>query len=85
MNPADEPLISVITPAYNCEKYLERCVNSVRSQGFTDWEMIIVEDGSMDSTLEVASRHATTQALQPMQRLTSISNPRASAGARIAP
>jgi len=67
---AGDPLVSVITPAYNCEKYLENCVESVRAQVFPDWEMIIVNDGSTDSTLEVASRFA---ALDP--RITALHHP----------
>ena len=36
------PTISIITPAYNCEKYLEEAVDSVLSQTITDWEMLII-------------------------------------------
>ena len=45
---------SVIVPAYNAELYIEDCVRSVRSQGMSDWELIVVDDGSTDSTLERA-------------------------------
>ena len=45
---------SVIVPAYNAELYIEDCVRSVRSQGLSDWELIVVDDGSTDSTLERA-------------------------------
>ena len=45
---------SVIVPAYNAELYIEDCVRSVRSQGLSDWELIVVDDGSSDSTLERA-------------------------------
>ena len=44
------PTISIITPAYNCEKYLEEAVDSVLSQTMTDWEMLIIDDCSVDNT-----------------------------------
>lgn len=42
--------ISVIIPAYNCEKYIKRCVESVEKQTYSDFEIIIVNDGSKDNT-----------------------------------
>ena len=44
------PIISVIVPVYNCEKYLDRCIESVLNQTFCDWELILVDDGSTDIT-----------------------------------
>ena len=38
------PKISIVTPAYNCEKYLEEAVNSVLAQSFEDWELLIIDD-----------------------------------------
>lgn len=46
--------VSIITPAYNASKYLPETVASVRTQTFTDWEMIIVDDCSKDDTYNTA-------------------------------
>ena len=45
-------LLSVIIPAYNCEQYIERCLLSVTNQTYTNIEIIVVNDGSSDGTLE---------------------------------
>ncbi len=44
------PLISIIIPVYNVEKFLDRCLNSVISQTFTDFEIILINDGSTDNS-----------------------------------
>ena len=46
-------LFSVIIPTHNGSQFLERSVNSVLKQGYTDFEVIIVDDGSTDSTPEI--------------------------------
>lgn len=48
--------ISVIIPAYNAEKYLEQCVESVQSQIYDNIEIIIINDGSTDRTAEIIER-----------------------------
>jgi glycosyltransferase involved in cell wall biosynthesis len=40
------PMVSIIIPVYKSEKYFQECLNSVANQTFTDWECIIVDDGS---------------------------------------
>lgn len=46
-------LISIIVPAYNIEKFVERCLESISAQTYQDLEIIVVDDGSTDSTAEV--------------------------------
>ncbi|WP_026669954.1 glycosyltransferase family 2 protein [Butyrivibrio sp. AE3006] len=48
-----DKLVSVIVPAYNVEKYIEKCVRSVISQTYENLEIIIVDDGSSDSTWDI--------------------------------
>lgn len=43
------PTISVIVPVYNVEQYLDRCIQSILAQSFTDFELILVDDGSPDN------------------------------------
>ena len=49
------PTISIIMPARNSADYLNRCIDSVISQKYTGWELIIINDGSTDNTHEIAS------------------------------
>lgn len=48
--------VSIVMPAYNAERYIETAVRSVMAQTFTDWELIIIDDGSRDSTVDVIER-----------------------------
>ena len=63
-----DPLISICTPAYQAELYLEATLDSVRAQTFGDWELIVVEDGSRDRTEEIFTRFAAT-VTQPVRFL----------------
>ena len=51
--------ISIIIPVYNTEKYLRRCIESVLSQSFTDFELILVDDGSKDSSPQICDEYAS--------------------------
>lgn len=44
------PLLSIIVPVYNVERYLDECLDSIARQSFTNWECILVDDGSTDSS-----------------------------------
>ena len=50
--------ISVIVPVYNAENYLNRCIESVLTQTYTDWQMVLVDDGSEDESLKVCQKYA---------------------------
>lgn len=52
------PAISIIIPVYNQEKYVGKCIRSVLSQSFQDFEVIIVNDGSHDGTLDVCRKYS---------------------------
>lgn len=47
-----EKLVSIIIPVYNCEKYIDTCIHSLQNQTYTNYEMIFVNDGSRDGSLE---------------------------------
>ena len=51
-------LISVITPVYNTEKLLPRCLSSILSQTFQDFELILVNDGSKDNSGNLCEAYA---------------------------
>ena len=50
--------VSIIIPVYNAEKFLCKCIDSVLSQTFEGWEMILVNDGSKDSSLAICKEYA---------------------------
>ena len=55
---AKAPAVSVVMPAYNCEKYIEAAIRSVISQTFTDWECLCVDDGSADESGSILDEYA---------------------------
>ena len=58
MNAEKQPLVSVLTPVYNGEKYLSECIDSVLAQTYQNWEYCIVNNCSTDRTLEIAQSYA---------------------------
>jgi glycosyltransferase involved in cell wall biosynthesis len=54
-----QPLVSVLTPVYNGERYLVECIESVLAQTYENWEYCIVNNCSTDRTLEIAQKYAS--------------------------
>lgn len=52
--------LSVIVPVYNVQNYLRRCIDSIISQSFTNFELILVDDGSTDSSTEICDEYEKT-------------------------
>jgi glycosyltransferase involved in cell wall biosynthesis len=52
------PLVSIVTPAYNEEKYLSECIESVQAQTYSNWDYTIINNCSTDRTLAIAKNHA---------------------------
>ena len=53
-----QPFLSIIVPVYNCKKYLRQCVESIKNQTFTNFELILVDDGSTDGCGEICDSFA---------------------------
>ena len=53
------PNISIIVPAYNTEKSFQRCLDSITGQSFRDYEVLIIDDGSIDATGTIADEYAS--------------------------
>ena len=51
-------LVTVIVPVYNVENYLETCVNSILQQTYEDLQVILVDDGSKDKSVELCDKYA---------------------------
>ena len=52
------PLVSVIVPVYNVEYVIENCMKSILSQTFTDFELVLVDDGSPDNSGRICDEYA---------------------------
>lgn len=53
-----QPFVSVIVPSYNIEDYIAECIESIIEQSYSDWELILVDDGSKDHTGEICDEYA---------------------------
>ncbi len=58
--PIINPMVTVIIPAYNAAQYLPTAIKSVQQQTFSDWELLIINDGSTDDTIEVVRKYQET-------------------------
>lgn len=54
------PLISIIVPVYNADKYIRECVESILSQSYDNFQLILVDDGSTDSSANICDEYADT-------------------------
>jgi len=55
-NTVQSPIVSVIVPVYNCAPYIEETIRSVMRQTFENWIMIVIDDGSTDTTCDIVMR-----------------------------
>jgi glycosyltransferase involved in cell wall biosynthesis len=58
MDVKSQPLVSVLTPVYNGEKYLAECIESILAQTYSNWDYVIVNNCSKDRSLEIAQHYA---------------------------
>ena len=49
------PIVSIIVPIYNAQKYIQECIESVVKQSFTKWELLLIDDGSIDDSYDVCN------------------------------
>ena len=62
MNPTSEPLVSIVTPVFNGEPYLDECIQSVLAQKYKNWEYIILNNCSTDGSLAIAEKYSKKDA-----------------------
>lgn len=67
----DLPLVSVITPLFNSEKYIAQTIESIRSQTYENWELVIVDDASKDASVAIVEKLASEDSRIVLRKLTS--------------
>ena len=58
LDKVENPLFSIIVPIYNVERYLEQCIESVLAQDYQNYELILVDDGSPDNSIDICTKYA---------------------------
>ena len=53
-----QPELSIVVPVFNVEKWIDRCLRSILVQSFSNYELIIVNDGSTDSSLKICENYS---------------------------
>lgn len=53
-----QDLVSIVTPVFNAEKFIEAMIASVQEQSYTNWELILIDDASQDSSVDIIQQHA---------------------------
>ena len=69
-----KPKFSIIVPVYNTEKYLKRCLDSIKGQTFSDYEVILVNDGSKDNSKDIIEKYPYSAINQKNQGLSMARN-----------
>lgn len=57
-----KPLVSIIVPVYNAEKYIRECLDSIMAQTYTNLECLIIQDGSTDNSMEICREYVRVDA-----------------------
>ena len=65
----NQPLVSVIMPVYNCERFLTEAIESVISQSYQNWELLIVDDGSKDKSVPIIESYVEKKEEEELARL----------------
>lgn len=64
----NEALVSIVMPAYNCEKYVIDAINSVLTQTYQNWELLVLDDGSKDNTFNIINEFGKKDSrIRPLQ------------------
>ena len=72
----DQALVSIITPVYNAEKYIKETINSVLNQTYSSWELLVIDDGSTDSTAKIVKSFSDSRIILIQQENGGVSSAR---------
>lgn len=65
----NKPLVSVVIPVYNGENYIEKCINSILCQTYSNYEILIIDDGSVDRTTEILENYKTNNKINIIRKI----------------